>query len=392
MSAQLKKTFCVAPWVHSSITVTGKIIPCCVSAMPRNYTYEQQIDWWNSTEMASLREDLHNGVQHEWCSHCWKDESLGKKSLRHNYNKMLSPYVNFDQLKDNIKNKNFRIFPMASTWEIDIGNLCNLKCIMCNPILSNKIQDEVLKNSDQYQQFPLIVAQANNYHQTLNWFETEAGKQFIEKIQPTLRWIKIQGGEALAVKAVRDLLERIDGNQITLAIVTNGTILDQRLIQAFKKFKQVNVSLSLEAIGPANDVIRYGSNWETILKSINTFRELEQVNLQFNHVVQATSALFLPDIISFAESMNLPLELILLTDPPHLSLKACPTNAINNLVAQVNNLDISHLKNKFIKSYINQLASTTVFDNDLHEQLQQYVKTLDNIRSKKLAPLIGEIL
>jgi sulfatase maturation enzyme AslB (radical SAM superfamily) len=384
-------TFCLAPWVHSAVTVDTKLLPCCVSKPTHATAYHDYLSWWNGDEMSALRKDLVNGVKNTNCQTCWKSEELGKESLRQGYNKLFGPYTDFDLLRHNIINNNFQNIPLPTTWELDIGNLCNLKCIMCDPIRSNKILDEVLDTLSRYKDFPFINQKAKSVVQQ-NWIETDSGTHFLDLIRPQMKWLKIQGGEALTIKGIRNFIESMDGENITLAITTNGTVLDQRLLTALSRFKKVEISISVEAIGDANDVIRYGSNWETIKKNINLLNQQQNISVQLNHVLQNTSVLFLPHVLEFAEQNGLHLCLLPLTSPSYLSLSSIPLHHVDKLIHTIDSIDIKQPRNLAIKQYLKNVRKTIKYDPELHKQFQLYVSTLDSIREQKLTPQITPLL
>lgn len=384
-------TFCLAPWVHSTVVVDTKLLPCCVSQTNNATTYQDHTSWWNGSEMSALRRDLANGVKNNNCQTCWKAEELGKESLRQGYNKLFKPYTDFALLKHNINNDNFHNVPMPTTWELDIGNLCNLKCIMCDPIRSNKILDEVLDNVSKFKDFPLINQQARSVVQQ-NWIESDSGKQFLDMIRPQMKWLKIQGGEALTVKGIRDFIESLDDENITLSITTNGTVLDQRLLTVLSKFKKVEISISVEAIGDANNVIRYGSNWATIEKNINLLNQQPNISVQINHVLQNTSVLFLPQVLEFAEQSGLHLCILPLTSPAYLSLSSIPLHHLDKLIHEIDLVDVKQPRNLAIKQYLKNIRNTVEYDPELHRQFKHYVSTVDSIREQKLTPQITPIL
>jgi MoaA/NifB/PqqE/SkfB family radical SAM enzyme len=385
------KTFCLAPWAHSCVTVQKELKPCCVFQDKNDITYENYDTWWRSNEMAILREDLLSGKQHPGCNACWESESLGQESLRQGYNNIFRSHIDFKQLRENIRNNNFHEVPDAVAWELDIGNLCNLKCIMCDPIRSNKIQEEVLEFSDNFKDFPVLIKQANSYTQK-NWIESTSGKELLSKIKSNLKWIKLQGGEALSIKGVRDLVENIDTSQVTLALTTNGTILDQRLLDAFKNFKQIEISISIEAASKENNIIRYGSSWNIIKKNIVTLNNLDNVILQLNHVLQITSPLFLPEILKFAEENKLHLAILPLSSPKHLHISGCPPTIIDKFLNELAEINVQHPKNKQIIKYVTEYVSNNKFNLNQHNLFIDYVKALDNVRNKKLYTVCKPIL
>lgn len=373
-------TFCVAPWMHANVTNSGMLRPCCVSKHPIDHAVENFDQWWNGAGMCQLRKDLITGVKNAGCNHCWEAESQQRPSLRQNYNNLLRQFGN---VKKVVSNENHNV-PWPATLEIDIGNACNLKCIMCWPHNSDKIQNEVLEHRAQYQQFPKVVYSAEKY-QDRNW--PTGNHSFFEKIAPSLKWLKIQGGEALTVKHIRNFIEAL-GSGIELAITTNGTVLDQRLIETLGKFSQVTVSVSVEAASSVNDVIRYGSQWHRIQDTIAKLQQLPNVEIQINHVLQVTSVFFLPGVIEFAEKNNFHLAIIALENPKYLSPKACPPKYLRDLACQVGDLSIENKKNQYIKQHIKTVSENTVFEPALWEEFNHYIDTLDSIRTNKLRPLL----
>ena len=384
-------TFCLAPWVHSTVTVDTKLYPCCVFNRTETQTYTDFEGWWNGDTMGKLRSDFISNVKNPNCNKCWQDESLGKESLRQGYNKLFKPYVNFAQLGKDIKNNNVNNVPLPTTWELDIGNLCNLKCIMCGPTWSDKIHNEVVANESKFAEFPMLIKQTKNIVQA-DWTESEDGKRFIDWVRPNIKWLKLQGGESLTVKGIRDLIESLDAKNVTLSITTNGTVLDQRLLDVLSKFKEVEISISVEAAGPANDVIRYGSSWQVIEKNIDLLHQCSNVDLQLNHVLQNTSTLFLPDVIKFAEQRGLHLAVCQLKHPEYLSLESIPSFHIDKLIDIVDELEIANPRNIPIKNFIKNIRACVEYHPEKHKQFQQYVATLDQVRSKKLTPWIEPIL
>ena len=380
------KTFCLAPWVHTTINTEKQMTPCCMYKTPSEETYEKFNDWWTGEHMSSLRQNLLNGVQASGCSRCWSSEKMGRESLRQSYNNIFKSYADFDCLQKDIKNQNYSNIADPISWELNVGNLCNLKCIMCDPLRSDKIQNEVLESITVFKDFPVLVEQASSYSQK-NWIETNTGKQFTDQIKNNVKWLKLQGGEALTVKGVRNFISELNHTQVTLALTTNGTVLDDKLLDILSQFKRVEVSISLEAAGEENDIIRYGSDWQTIEKNILQLKALPNVDLQINHVLQVTSCLFLPEVLIFAEKNNLHLALSPLTHPEYLCMSACPPKLVANLLDRLKKIPVFHPKNIWLVDYVEKFVNSQAFDSRKHELFIKYVETLDVLRNKKLAEI-----
>ena len=377
-------TFCLAPFVHALVHTDSTMRPCCYNGMPSEHTYNNYVEWWNSGDMKTLRHDLYNGVKNAGCSQCWREEEQGKDSLRKNYNSLFHKYADYNDIKDS-RHRDFKLNTLPVTWDLRLGNLCNLKCVMCSPEYSDKIAKEVNENKDHtfvknYSIKSAVVA---------DW--TEHAEEFFNNIKDTATWVKLQGGEPFAIKNVREFLSSLNKN-VVLAATTNATILDDKLLTAIKQFDRVELSVSLEAVNKDNDIIRYGSDFEQISNVVDTLKVLPNVNLQINHVVQATSIFYILDVIEYCELNNFHLSLQVLTTPNFLSFSSCPQQLLDELNQKIQNLNIKHPKNQYIKDLIKNLVGSNQFSLQLNKDLLHYTDYLDSIRTKKFKPLIKPLL
>jgi sulfatase maturation enzyme AslB (radical SAM superfamily) len=215
--------------VHGLVHTDKKLRPCCQYPESSDYDFTQYKEWWNSDSMRSLRSDLYNGVEHKGCATCWNAESLGKESLRQGYNNLFKKVVNFKKLIKS-KDNNFILKDPPVTWDLRLGNLCNLKCVMCSPTLSDKIEEEYEINKDKVIKLNLLSLNNDIVH---NWTELSVGKEFLSEIQLNSEWIKFQGGEPLSIKSIRDFLENLNKNCV-VDICTNGTIADDNFLNILK--------------------------------------------------------------------------------------------------------------------------------------------------------------
>ena len=131
------KTFCILPWMHLATTSTGKYRPCCNIAQGTTVTkddgshfnvWEDSIEaMWDSSYMQQLRAKMLAGKKSRVCKRCYREEDSGIESARQsansrymfNYDAVINPPVNIKYL------------------DLRLGNLCNLKCRMCNPYASS---------------------------------------------------------------------------------------------------------------------------------------------------------------------------------------------------------------------------------------------------------------
>lgn len=379
------KTFCLAPWVHATVETDATMIPCCASRMKSNITYENYITWWNGDSMRGLRKDLANGNKNINCIGCWSQEDLGKgESQRINYNNLFNKYADYDQIR-NAEANDYVSTSEPVTWDIKLGNLCNIKCVMCNADFSDKIDKEIKQHATLIEQkFPGKLIPTYSAYQ--NWTETNTAREFLAHIFSNSKWIKLEGGEPLSQKNVRDILDNL--SDTNLSIITNGTILDDRIYNALAKFPRVEISVSVESVSHANDIIRYGSDWETVRTNLLRLKELPNVDIQINHVLQITSVFYLVDVLKFCEEHNIKMLILELFTPKYLSLAACPTEYIEQMIAEVEKIEIKQSKNQYIKKYLINSLAKTKYSQELNDEFYRYVDLLDRMRLKKFSSVL----
>ena len=140
-----KNTFCLAPWYNIFVDSDKKLSPCCDSKKDiMKYNYSQLENYFFSDKLEQLRKDLINGIKNNNCTACWTKEKQKGNSLRLQFNKALgkpSKSSILNQIENpSIKNK--------KSFDLVLGNLCNLKCIMCKPRLSSQLLAEANLNPE----------------------------------------------------------------------------------------------------------------------------------------------------------------------------------------------------------------------------------------------------
>jgi len=281
---------CYAPWANLDISPQGNISPCCKF---QTQSYDQQFniqhddldDYRASVFLADVKNELEKDIWPRGCNRCRIEEESNILSMRQlNEQRWASAYT--------------------SSWvtaSIAFGNTCNLKCITCNSYSSSKWYEEhkQIYNTDTKP----VKFYKNNFIHTL-----------VDRA-PDLIHLDIPGGEPFlsGVKEQQRLLEHyIQTGQcknITLHYTTNTTIYpDNTWWNLWKNFKQVEIQLSIDGIGPRNEYIRYPSNWDQSLTNISYFLNNKQENLQLSvsHTVSAYNIFYLDEFFTWCYSIGLP--------------------------------------------------------------------------------------
>ena len=318
-----KKTFCVAPWYGVHLGSDKKLSPCCKYKEKSDYEYSNIEEYFNSDPLNNLRQDLLNGVKNQNCSVCWKDEEKGGDSHRLILNRTIAGGTEtrlFDQI-DDPKLANIKSF------DLTLGNLCNLKCVMCKPNHSSQLLAEAVLNPD------LKSIYGEEYHQKdFDWPKNDDFVEWCNKYLPQAIHIKFAGGEPFIVPWIHDVIERIPDEQkkkCILHFTTNLTVLNDKMFECFRKFKEVWISVSVEGVEETHEYLRYGHSWSLIAEHMSRIENMEIDNLilKINHVVQSPSYHSIIPMTKFFDEKKLMIYPILLSRPSHFHISALTETA-----------------------------------------------------------------
>jgi molybdenum cofactor biosynthesis enzyme MoaA len=375
------KTFCIATWAHACVQPTGHLTPCCVWQAPPEYKYQEFDSWVNSNEMIATRRELHSGNKISSCNTCWKDESAGKKSLRQIYNAEFSKHFDFKNL-----NQDWTVDSSTSTFDFKLGNLCNLKCVMCNGESSSQLMTEYRVNQDKFSKLTQFRAPAVGTD--FAWPLSQEFADFLSRFKDQIRWLKFTGGEPTVVPYVIDILETIPHPElVTVSFTTNATQIDSRLLKTLSKFKVTWITASLEGIQDHNNQIRYPSKWAEVESNVLQLAQLTNSYFSISHVLQCFSVRTLIPLLNWCDQHALNLQIIPIANPEYLKINSISTQEIQKFKQQLTSLTLAH--NQSTIKQVLALLDTHCYDSELETQMIQYLMTLDDIRETKLTQLVS---
>ena len=279
--------------------------PCCLYQSKK--TKHQFNEYWNGDELKQIRQEMIQGKRPEGCWKCFNDEDMGKKSMRQSVNESrLAPHHELIG-KESSELKPIQVKLLA-------GASCNLACRMCVSQVSSRVHKV-------WEDLGLPVTDPYKYDETSD--------QIIRKNADTIRYIDLMGGEPFYNKKVHDLIQwLVDNNhskQITIFVTTNAMLLNDQLINNFKRFKKVVVIVSLDAVGKKHEYIRPGADWNTIVNNITTL-QTNRLDVLIQPVVSAINILCLPELIEWCGSRKLHMtQMSLVHEPEALHPKNLPS-------------------------------------------------------------------
>ena len=310
----MSKVFCDKPFNHNYIHPNGKMRLCCttIQDLPTDNNYnlfdanKHTIDeYWNSNRMKEIRRRMIAGETIRDCERCYLQEEQGAQSLRSTHG--MDKYIR-DTLPDGTYQKN------AHTMQIQMGNICNLKCKMCSQMYSHMHGMETRDIGEQAPEWLHWVkeqgANVNNWTNELGvkqeWYKNTATKEkMFEHISKNITQLNVIGGEPTLIPEFYELFEYCD-KQGTLGmkdvtIVTNLTNTNPKLTNWLPKLKGWTIWASVDGVGERTEYIRYPSKWNKVLQSLEFYKSVlgDNGNITLSPAVQLLNIDQLDDIIKW---------------------------------------------------------------------------------------------
>lgn len=293
-------------------------------------------EWYRSKPMQTMRQQIVSDTKLSQCASCYREERIGHESrrIKENFKSVIFTEQAFDRSYQ--QSPMYADFNSVDTarqpidWHIDLGNECNLACKMCNPRASSRI-------SSIYKKWQLIEESRN-----ANWTaDPKAWQNFLDGIMsvPDLNRLHFMGGEPLLSKRFPELLEFLLQNNrqaISISFVTNGTILDQNLIDKLKQFRSCDIEVSLESIDKNNHYIRQGSDTARVLENIENLckQQTDSFHVVLRSVPQLLNVNNYDRYIAWAWQQRLPIQSIPLTQPAYLQIVVLPVALRKSMISR----------------------------------------------------------
>jgi len=387
------KTFCVMPWNSLATNASGVYRVCCNSIPGKNtikntrgehlkiYTHLPS-EVWNSPTYQEIRQQMLNDERPAMCERCFKEEDAGIDSARINYNRKW--------YKDN---KQYNVVQDLDIEYIDLrlGNLCNLRCRMCNPYASNQWVDEwndVVTKAELVPNFALSKEEAVRLS-SMDWPTKSKTWDSLIEVANTIEEIYLTGGEptlALEQYKLFDILIAKDlAKNIKLKYNTNLTNIPKKMIDYWSKFKKIQINASIDAYGDLNRYIRYPTAWVSVEKNMDRFVEMNNVEVQLHCTVQTYNILNLHELFDWMRKyLNVKLYLNILNHPQVLNIQILPKDL--KLLAEQRLQPYLDLPK--VKETINYMNAKD--DSESLVKFFSYNNTLDNLREQNFYDLVPE--
>ena len=331
------KAFCILPWVHVQVRQNAELYPCC--RISHGFSYgsikEKTLDQvWNSEAAKKVRREMLAGIPQSFCTDCVKLEDFGSQSYRdvvnHEFKNEFSRITETDEtgfLKNNT-------IPYL---DLRFSNVCNLKCRTCNSENSTTWIDDEKKLNPAFSS-----TLASSHILKLKNINPEIINQLYEKL-PAVSSIYFAGGEPLLDENHYLLLEKLielGRTDVILSYNTNLSVLQFKkwnAIKLWQQFEHVQVSASIDAIGPALELIRKGADWNMIQKNLKLIKLFIPNSLIVIYpTISVLNCFNITTLIDYFLKHNYiqitrQIKFNILNEPEHLNVSLLDENKINRL-------------------------------------------------------------
>jgi len=360
--------FCPFPFSHTNISTTGSYQICCLHQTPKDHVIninEYPISFWNNSQYVNdVKNSFLQEKKHPGCSECWQNETKGAQSFRQ---RVLQEHSIFKIDKNTNK---------LTTLEIQLGNLCNLTCLMCDEESSSAILSENIRLG------------VNIYPQKKFSWNDKSFDHLYDILSSGLKMVSIRGGETLYNKKLLTLMQTLPEEicaNIVLHITTNATIWNKEWETVIKKFKLVRFMFSIDATDKLYEYIRFPSTWKNVESNIKEISKLKNVKPMVHCVVQNLNIGKMLDLIIWCQQEKIYLECYSLVQPYYLTIYNLPTELKKQAIEHVNQCLVrDNLYKDLVQFFINcrqQLTnSLTNFDQNKWQDFLTYITPRDQIR------------
>jgi len=433
-----EKTFCPIPWIFQAVRSNGDIRVCCQANVTKNRgvvrkedgtAYNAGIDDLSEARNAQLMKDIRkNMLSSKWseeCGRCMKEEENGLTSRRQ-YERVQWKYSIIDALKNTKPDGSIDVNKSPTRYyDLRFGNFCNLKCRMCGPSDSNAWFEDWIKltgkTSFNDTSGEVTIEEVNGKlcavdfdwpNSEMFWTQLERNIQYMEHVY-------FAGGEPMLIERHYEFLQKcIDSGyaeNIMLEYNTNGTTLPPRVVNLWKKFKEVRLGISVDGMGAVLEYQRYPVKWNKVLKNLNTIDKLpNNIKAWIAFTVTAYNVEHMIDFMKWKiqesgwtkinnSAIKPFVTYHVAHNPPHLNIRVLPDRYKNRITQQFDNFiqwcEDENLDKKYIiaaqgiKNGVCSYMNNESYYNTHWKEFIEYSFSLDKIRGEKLidtVPALGE--
>lgn len=296
-----KSIMCIRPWTSmEERSLVGDYQVCCwinsILGIVKKNSGTDIMTLWNNDISSFIRRSFANGAYRELCpDNC--PMLIRKRKFEPDFIDLYSYDTDeYEQFSEEFRTNREKVIASISEkklitdafplrLKIHPSNICNLNCRMCN--LDKGLKEEI----------------GDGYYRN------------IYKLMPFLEEIVIFGGEPFACKVSRDLIfgEEIRKHpQLHLSAITNGSLLDDRVMERLQDLRLGWFSFSLDSCNEKTyPGIRVNAKYEKTFRNLKRFvekrdrGEIRIQNILANFAIQGTNFLEINEFLEYMHSLGI---------------------------------------------------------------------------------------
>ena len=170
----------------------------------------------------------------------------------------------------------------------------------------------------------------------------------------------------------------------------------QILVEKFSRFKSAHIGFSIDAIGPKNDYIRYGSKWDDIIgnlrKYISDCEKHENVSINVRTTYTPWNIYYYDEIYDyFQKKLGIGAVGVWCDDKPWNDIRFIPRKVKDAIIEKLSKYESDDIK--WIEKF-DELKKWMATEPDNYEKLQnsfiEFNSKIDNIRKEKFDSVFPE--
>lgn len=201
-----------------------------------------------------------------------------------NLEKQGNIYSQRKEVADTIPDNTLRI-------TVSFDNLCNLKCTYCSPEYSTQIANEYFGESRT-----LYTSISQQAPKKFKFIQDVLNKNQYQEVE-----INILGGEPLINPVVFNFLDWLskhpNSSNISVSILTNGTVFKQELYDYSRRFKYFSLGFSIDGTHDVFELIRANGKWPAVKENIDRYYKLRDAKF----LISFQYALTWMNVMGFAD-------------------------------------------------------------------------------------------
>jgi organic radical activating enzyme len=411
------ESFCPEVWSQIEIDAEGDYKVCCLANHDKDFgmalddnnkvmnvlTHSIQ-EALNSKTHREHRIELSKNIKPTRCRNCYDSEAATKRpsniwgsSKRQRVINITAASIPEHVTIDNVEqytNADGTVTSKVVNLDLRFGNLCNYKCIMCSPQHSNLWYDDWVAldlygdQSSEYRKgeakvYPITKDEhgRSQMEGMTPWWESDIWWERFDEIAPDLRYIYFTGGEPLLVPQMQECLDKLISRgfakNIQLRYDTNLSVINHKVINKWKHFKNIYLCVSIDDVDDRYNLIRNPGNFSKFLANIKLLQENNIPIHYASSCVGMASIYNMTRVIPLMSKLGIRTEFRFLEGPGYLDIRYLPKTAKLEIIEKLSSIAGPPEHQVWYNAEINLLKK--YIDSEDPSKIQKFVRVMNKL-------------